>query len=218
MSDELKPCPAPWCPGEKRPALVYAEVFDVTYVRCPECDCAGPEVSGSGDSVEAEAITAWNQRAEPPRAAPDAEVDLLAWLGRNSSLQLSWEGWEDDVWQVHQVNGGRSDREWTKIAEGNTPREALKAALAAMQAHMTRAEPPRAAPDAEAGEPIWLASTLLMARQNTRIEALTAQLARARKYARHASSCWHRDQDVNGNRDKPCTCGLSTLLAELDKT
>lgn len=56
MTDELEPCPNPWCdrPGSARVAPLY-EAFRVF---C-ECSMAGPTCA-----TEAEAITAWNTRAD----------------------------------------------------------------------------------------------------------------------------------------------------------
>lgn len=57
----------------------------------------------------------------------------LDWLESNRNAELAHEGWEEDVWQVHTVNGGRNDREWTLLAEGDTVREAIDAARAALR-------------------------------------------------------------------------------------
>lgn len=48
------------------------------------------------------------------------------------NFQLSWGEVDDPsecVWQVHSVNGGRNDREWTLVATGDTPSEAIREAL-----------------------------------------------------------------------------------------
>lgn len=37
------------------------------------------------------------------------------------------------VWRVHSVNGGRNDREWTLLGYGDTPQEAIEAALSAIK-------------------------------------------------------------------------------------
>ncbi len=55
----------------------------------------------------------------------------LTWLAEHKNHELSFSGWDDDpAWQVHSVNGGRNDREWTLIATGRTPDEALRKAMA----------------------------------------------------------------------------------------
>ncbi len=62
------------------------------------------------------------------QAAPEP----LTWLAEHKNYELSFNGWDDDpAWQVHSVNGGRNDREWTLIATGMTPSEALRKAMAA---------------------------------------------------------------------------------------
>lgn len=65
-------------------------------------------------------------RTDPPQL--DAEGMALEWLARNPACELSFgcvQEIEDCEWQVHRVNGGRNDREWTLIASGATPLEAL---------------------------------------------------------------------------------------------
>jgi hypothetical protein len=37
---------------------------------------------------------------------------------------------DEELWQVHRVSGGRNDREWTLIGQGETPRAAIDAAVA----------------------------------------------------------------------------------------
>ena len=61
--------------------------------------------------------------------SPIEKANLLDWLSENRSLELSYQGWdEDSCWQVHRVTGGRNDREWTLLAEGATAAEALQKA------------------------------------------------------------------------------------------
>lgn len=62
------------------------------------------------------------------------ECDVLLWLSGHADIELSFDGWDEGVWNVHQVNGGRSDREWKLIAQGETPLEALTNARAALSA------------------------------------------------------------------------------------
>jgi hypothetical protein len=66
---------------------------------------------------------------------PGWRESLLDKLAEHKNFELSWGAHPDDdteaCWQVHRVNGGRNDREWTLIGVGNTPHEALYAALPA---------------------------------------------------------------------------------------
>lgn len=67
---------------------------------------------------------------EEERAKRDAARKAWNWLAQNPSHELSYEGWEEDEWHVHRVNGPRSDREWTLVARGQTPLVAIQAAMA----------------------------------------------------------------------------------------
>jgi hypothetical protein len=68
------------------------------------------------------------------QSAPAPGDELLAELAGHSSWELSHFGFEgEDKWQVHRVNGGRNDREWTLIGEGDTPADAILAALKEQQ-------------------------------------------------------------------------------------
>lgn len=69
-------------------------------------------------------------RLEAEVEAGRTDTARLAWLETHKNAEVSHEGFEDNVWQVHTVNGGRSDREWTKRGEGDTLREAIDAARA----------------------------------------------------------------------------------------
>lgn len=65
---------------------------------------------------------------EPNQAAQS--VELVDQLPLN--YELSWGELDDPsegAWQVHRVNGGRNDREWTLVATGETASEAIRAAL-----------------------------------------------------------------------------------------
>ena len=55
--DELKPCPAPWCDDPEDVQVTGYKGME--FVVCSNCGCTGPE----GNSP-AEAITAWNTRAD----------------------------------------------------------------------------------------------------------------------------------------------------------
>lgn len=66
----------------------------------------------------------------------DPQRDLLEEFGQHKNLELSYrygEEGEDGAWQVHRVNGGRNDREWTLIGGGDTPSQAIDLALAAIK-------------------------------------------------------------------------------------
>lgn len=60
----------------------------------------------------------------------------LNWLAENVSLELSWGEIRGDLsdcaWRVHRCSGGINDREWTFIASGDTPLEALANARAVL--------------------------------------------------------------------------------------
>lgn len=58
---------------------------------------------------------------------------LLDWLEKHPQCELSYSGWDDDPeWQVHKVTGGRDDREWRQVGQGETVREAIRSAMQAM--------------------------------------------------------------------------------------
>lgn len=61
----------------------------------------------------------------------DEPQTVLGWLATKTNYELSYSGWdnEDPTWDVHSVNGGRNDREWTLLATGSTPEEALRKAM-----------------------------------------------------------------------------------------
>lgn len=63
------------------------------------------------------------------QAAPAAsEVDRLPENYELSHGPLNGD-MSDCAWQVHSVNGGYNDREWTLVATGETPSEAIRASL-----------------------------------------------------------------------------------------
>lgn len=64
-------------------------------------------------------------------AADEGLAALLRELARHTNWELTYGGWEDEeqLWKVHSVNGGRNDREWTLLGTGDTPAEAIAAAL-----------------------------------------------------------------------------------------
>ena len=90
-----------------------------------------------------DAIAAWNKYspsyncyllATVDRDAA-AQEDDLSWFGQNVGLELSW-GAEDEesdaFWRVHRRNGSVNDREWTLVAIGRTPAQAIANARAAL--------------------------------------------------------------------------------------
>lgn len=104
-----------------------ADMIRAAYLQGAE-DVHNAWVAGSGQQEADFGEAASDYVASVDFAALRAagEIDLLEWLDQNSELQLAYQGWDDDdCWQVHRVNGGRNDREWTLIAEGATPKEAL---------------------------------------------------------------------------------------------
>jgi hypothetical protein len=63
-------------------------------------------------------------------ATPADGTALLRRLAEHTNWELSQSSWDEPFeWQVHSVNGGRNDREWTLLGSGNSPAEALDAAL-----------------------------------------------------------------------------------------
>lgn len=65
----------------------------------------------------------------------DEAREAWTWLSKNTNLELDhrYEDEDDDggTWRVHRVNGGVNDREWTLVAKGRTPLEAVQRARAA---------------------------------------------------------------------------------------
>lgn len=88
-----------------------------------------------------------------PRSAASSATDLLAWLRDETSLELSFERWEEDGrWQVHEIRGGRNDQEWSLLGSGDTPEQALSAAKIALEVRKdakaaTRARNDRGSPN-----------------------------------------------------------------------
>lgn len=73
------------------------------------------------------------EAAEARATAAEARLADLEWLSGRVNLELSWgaDGDADDgEWRIHQVSGGRSDREWTLIASAKTVEEAIRRARA----------------------------------------------------------------------------------------
>jgi hypothetical protein len=70
----------------------------------------------------------WEQILTALSAKRDDE--LWGALEKRFNWELSFDVWEDNVWQVHKVTGSRNDREWSLIGIGETPQDALRQALA----------------------------------------------------------------------------------------
>lgn len=89
-----------------------------------------PRVNCCGECPRVPAATLRALLAERDAARADAE--RLAWLEAHPECEVSHDGWNDPPkWRVHQVIGGRNDRVWTLVGEGETAREAISAARAA---------------------------------------------------------------------------------------
>jgi len=59
-------------------------------------------------------------------------VDFLA-SKRNLTVEFECEEGGDDCWHVYKVVGSTNDRDWVKVASGQTIRAAIDSARAAMQ-------------------------------------------------------------------------------------
>ena len=92
------------------------------------------------------------QLAAVPRSAATSATDLLAWLRDETSLELSFERWEEDGrWQVHEIRGGRNDQEWSLLGRGDTPEQALSAAKIALEVRKDAKAATRARHDRQTG-------------------------------------------------------------------
>lgn len=69
------------------------------------------------------------------KGSEEPAIDDLTWLASRTNLELD-HGAEDEeadaYWRIHSVNGGVNDREWTLVAIGRTPAEAIRNARAAV--------------------------------------------------------------------------------------
>lgn len=91
----------------------------------------GPRIlaAASRDAAVAEIVADYEKQIAFLEAGIRVLKDPLDWLAEHTNYELSYKSFDDDpCWQVHRVNGGRNDREWTLIGEGETPRAALEAA------------------------------------------------------------------------------------------
>ena len=87
-----------------------------------------------GEELRTEYETAL-ARIEPSLAAQDGLVEFAKhtnWELDHSNIDPTDES-SECVWRVHSVNGGRNDREWTLLGTGDTPQEAIDAALSAIK-------------------------------------------------------------------------------------
>jgi hypothetical protein len=57
------------------------------------------------------------------------DKERLDWLEANPQIEISYAAYcDDDVpWKAHRVSGGKNDREWDEIAEGESIREVIDA-------------------------------------------------------------------------------------------
>jgi hypothetical protein len=57
-------------------------------------------------------------------------------MERHPQVEISYAAFCDDdhPWKAHRVSGGKNDREWDEIGEGETLREAIDCARAALDA------------------------------------------------------------------------------------
>ena len=69
MTEELTPLPCPFCGGSiVEPLFTY-------YAQCSNCGCEGPyQRGGTSPTMPAEAIAAWNRRAQPEPAASACRI------------------------------------------------------------------------------------------------------------------------------------------------
>lgn len=69
--------------------------------------------------------------------AAEERADMWVWLAKNTNLELDHRYLDEDddggTWRVHSVNGGVNDREWTLVAQGRSPLEAIQSARAALK-------------------------------------------------------------------------------------
>jgi len=78
---------------------------------------------------------AFKDDAEAVLASLEADEPTAAWtwLAEHPEMELSHGEVDGDLsevaWHVHAVHGGRNDREWTEIATGETPLEAVTRAM-----------------------------------------------------------------------------------------
>jgi len=70
----------------------------------------------------------------PAQPAGVSDVERIDALQLHSNWELSYDGYEDESWVVHKVTGGRNDREWSEIGQGETVRAAIDAAILASRA------------------------------------------------------------------------------------
>jgi hypothetical protein len=60
------------------------------------------------------------------------DEEVVGWFSKQTNLEISHEGavyGDDDIedaWVVHRVSGSINDREWTRIAQGESLKEAME--------------------------------------------------------------------------------------------
>jgi hypothetical protein len=98
MTDELKPCPNPWCESPRPPFLVWNLYHRRVHCLCGVRGPSSEQQSLDGvphDVIDAEAAAAWNTRAD---AAEQRVATLEAALP--AVYQMAWE----DAYQEHPFN------------------------------------------------------------------------------------------------------------------
>jgi hypothetical protein len=115
------------------PAIIWQAMFDAAPDRTPAGEAVRCYHEAYQGSCAHCGVAIVNGRAfTRPQASLTAEEDDLAWLARHPALELSFQGWDEDGgnWCVHRVGGSPNDREWTLLANAETPAEALSKARA----------------------------------------------------------------------------------------
>lgn len=68
------------------------------------------------------------------------DTERLNWLETHPNVEVSFDPWDgENVWRAHKVTGGRNDREWREVAEADTLRGCIDAAMAAMPGRRKKA-------------------------------------------------------------------------------
>jgi hypothetical protein len=67
------------------------------------------------------------------RDALRKDAERLDWWQCNPAVEVSAVPYDEDgMWEAHLVTGGRNDREWRKLATGETPRSTIDTAMIAL--------------------------------------------------------------------------------------
>lgn len=90
MSEELKPCPVPWCESDVLEPVrsIWSHNYSII---CQECRAQGPSLA-----TKADAIDAWNTRAPDARlAAAEAERDAAVAELTLGNVMPGWRSLDD---------------------------------------------------------------------------------------------------------------------------